>query len=103
MNKSEIYKKAVQQWGKPMQIIMALEEMAELSKELTKNLRGKENDLQVCEEIADVEIMMEQLRVIFNKYKGKDNAIDMEKETKLCRLKGLIEANPTAKDVVEGR
>jgi len=97
----EIYKKAVKQWGKPMQIIMALEEMSELTKELTKNLRGKDNTIQVCEEIADVEIMLEQLKVIFDNKQWKDGTtVEIAKREKLKRLADMVQRNVNAKDVV---
>ncbi len=59
-----------------------MEEMAELTKELSKNIRGQDNDLGIAEEIADVEIMLEQLKVIF------DIRTDVEtvKQEKLIRL-----------------
>lgn len=101
MNKQKVYEMAVKQWGKPMQIIMALEEMSELTKELTKNLRGKENIIQVCEEIADVEIMLEQLKVIFDKKQWKDGTtVEIAKQTKLARLAGMVQRDDSAKDVV---
>jgi len=101
MNPKEIYEKALKQWGKPMQVVMAIEEMSELTKELTKNLRGKENIIQVCEEIADVEIMLEQLKVIFDTVQWKDGkTVELAKETKLKRLEGMVQRNDSAKDVV---
>ena len=40
--------------------------MAELQKELSKLLRGNSNLKAITEEIADVEIMLEQLKIIFD-------------------------------------
>lgn len=40
------------------------EEMAELQKELCKHARGKENRAQIAEEIADVQIMLEQMELL---------------------------------------
>lgn len=57
---------AVAAFGKTSQIIVCMEEMAELAKELSKNLRGRDNDLAIAEEVADVEIMLEQLKLIFD-------------------------------------
>lgn len=45
---------------------MAIEEMSELTKELTKAIRGQEYKEAIAEEIADVRIMLEQLELIFD-------------------------------------
>lgn len=60
-----VCQRAVDTYGKEAQLIICMEEMAELTKELSKNLRGQENRQSVAEEIADVEIMLEQLKLIF--------------------------------------
>ena len=86
MRPEQIYRKAFYLWGKPAQILMAIEEMAELMKELMKATRGKENKEEIAEEIADVQIMIEQLTLIF------DCADDVAlfKIKKLERLKELV-------------
>ena len=61
----DTYAEAVRAYGKQSQLVMAMEEMSELTKELSKNLRGADNAKALAEEIADVEIMLEQLKVIF--------------------------------------
>ena len=38
--------------------------LAELQKELCKHARGKENRAQIAEEIADVQIMLEQMELL---------------------------------------
>ena len=43
------------------QIIVAIEELSELQKELTKSLRDKIDKEHLTEEIADVKIMLEQV------------------------------------------
>ena len=63
-----IYEMAITKYSQMNQIIKAVEEMSELTKELCKLLV---NDLKysiegIAEEIADVTIMMEQLRLIFD-------------------------------------
>jgi len=61
----ELYLRAIDLWGRDAQIIMAIEEMAELTDKLTKFLRGREVSLNgIAEEIADVRIMLEQLDII---------------------------------------
>ena len=65
ITKREIYEMAIDQWGAAAQMLMAIEEMAELVKEICKVFRGRKDIRHIAEEQADVEIMMEQLRIIF--------------------------------------
>lgn len=63
-----IYEAAVKRWGDKAQILMAVEEMAELTKALLKYIRyGARPEVleAIAEERADVEIMLNQLHVIF--------------------------------------
>ena len=62
----EILKKAIDTYGTEMQLVVACEELSELQKEICKSLRGRDNLPAIAEEIADVEIMLEQLKIIFN-------------------------------------
>lgn len=78
----DVYSEAVRIYGKHSQLIMSMEEMAELSKELSKNIRGEHNADALAEEMADVEIMLEQLKIIF----GNRAAVDIKKSMKLQRL-----------------
>lgn len=48
-----------------IQEIICIEELAELQKELTKHLRGKENWDHIVEEIADVQLMIYQMQHYF--------------------------------------
>jgi hypothetical protein len=82
-----IYESALSLWGEEAQLKMAIEEMAELIVKLVKLGRFKNGSeiSQVIEEIADVEIMMAQLRLIF----GGDS-IDEVKKRKLARLFELV-------------
>lgn len=56
-----LYKKAIEKWGAEAQTLMVFEEMAELQKELCKHARGNENRTAIANEIADVQIMLEQM------------------------------------------
>lgn len=83
-----LYERAISQWGYKAQLAMALEEIIELSFELIKFMR-KENDWRserIEDEVADVEIMMAQLRLIFN-----TENISRIKAKKLRRLQGRLE------------
>ena len=65
MEEQEIYERALDKWGIRAQTMMVFEEMAELQKEICKNWRGANNADQIAEEIADVEIMLAQLKMIY--------------------------------------
>lgn len=47
------------------QIVIAMEELSELTKELSKVLRGRGDRTAIIEEIADVQIVMNMLQMIF--------------------------------------
>ena len=64
MKANEIYRKALDTYGAEAQTLMAMEEMAELQKELCKHARGKDNRLEIAEEIADVWIMLNQMAML---------------------------------------
>lgn len=61
-----LFKKALCDFGTDAQITMVFEEMSELQKELCKRLRGKDNVNDIAEKIADVEIMLDQMKLLFN-------------------------------------
>ena len=86
----KILEKALDTYGSQAQITMVFEEMSELRKELCKYLRGK-NDSEtiehVAEEIADVEIMLEQMKLLF----GIDDDVADYREEKILRLKWRLE------------
>lgn len=62
----EICRAALETFGKSSQMQVAIEEMSELTKELCKNGRGQENATHIAEEIADVQIMLWQMVMLFN-------------------------------------
>jgi len=57
---------AVATFGEEPQLNVAIEELSELQKEICKRRRGMENKEHLAEEIADVEIMLEQMKLMFN-------------------------------------
>ena len=72
------------------QLIVAIEELAELQKELTKTLRGHQNTQHILEEIVDVEIMLEQLKLLFSL---SQEDINIQKELKLKRVEQRLKQN----------
>lgn len=90
MNEKTIYQMALANWGEKSQVNMAIEECAELIKVLVKYGRkiNSSSDVDVQSEIADVQIMLNQLKIIFD-----ENAIEKIKTKKLKRLVKLIREN----------
>ena len=83
----KVIREVIQRNGKEKQVYIAIEEMAELTKELIKDKRGFDNHEQIVEEIADVEIMMQQLCLIF---KCSNDVVSMRRK-KIERLKTRLE------------
>lgn len=86
IDKKVVYKGAIDKWGEESQIIILFEEMAELQKELSKNLRGNENIKDIAEEIADVEIMLEQMKLLYD----IEQLVEEYKEAKIHRLRERV-------------
>jgi len=88
MNEEEIYQKALDKWRIESQIKVAVEEMAELTVELMKygrKINGSTVE-DITKEIADVEIMLSQLKVYF----GNKEKVENLKKLKLERLEELL-------------
>ena len=67
INEEKLYKRALADWGKEAQMLMVVEEMSELTKEILKNInRKKDNIAEIIEEAADVEIMLGQLKCCYD-------------------------------------
>ena len=78
-----VCKKAIDTFGVANQQLKAVEEMGELIQAIAKALIGKEHNVE--EEIADVEIMLTQLKIMYDLKK-----IEEWKEFKINRLKGVV-------------
>jgi len=86
-----LLKKAVDTWGQSLQLVMALEETAELQKEVCKIIRGDWSSSRMdslASEIADVSLVLEQL--IF--MTGTAAKVELEKNIKLNRLSKRLDA-----------
>lgn len=66
-------------YGHEPQKMMLLEEMAELQKEICKDMRGKPNQNAITEEVADVLIMLEQIQMMYHISETKLHKITNEK------------------------
>ena len=98
-----ILKEAINTFGISNQIDVAVEEMSELTKELCKiNRHLRENMIELykedynalCEEMADVIIMLEQLKLIFS------NEVEVEHymDKKINRLMNRLQERYRKKD-----
>lgn len=77
-----VYEAAKLHWGESKQVIAAAEEFSEASAAMCRHALGKARDVQtVITELADAEIMCEQMRLYFD-----GAAIDKEKDSKIHRL-----------------
>lgn len=91
MTSKETMYKAINTYGVENQMIKTVEELSELSQALCKILTSKFTDdnseifENIYEEMADVEIMLEQCKMIFTKVKIK---LTITKIKKLKDLKG---------------
>ena len=65
MNEKEILKSALSLYGSTAQTVVAIEELSELQKELCKSLRTGADRPHIAEEIADVQIMLEQMMMLY--------------------------------------
>lgn len=83
----KIVENAINHYGIFLQKLVAIEEMAELIKEIVKSFRGEKNRENIVEEIADVEIMMQQLSLIHD---CTFDVVEMRRK-KIERLKTRLE------------
>lgn len=80
MSDNEILITAIRTFGEQHQECLAAEECAELIQAINHKHRGREHN--IAEEIADVEIMLEQLKIINN---CRDEVVEIHKQ-KIERL-----------------
>ena len=85
-DRKNVYQAALRKWGVDLQTMMAVEEMSELTKEICKIKRGKMDLDALADEIADVTIMLEQLREIY----GLNDAVCDHMDAKILRLQSRV-------------
>ena len=84
----EICQQAIEKYGEKHQEIKAIEELSELTKALCKYFECTDKRMEpiildsIDEEMADVEIMMQQLRLIFR----NEEQIEARHKEKIDRL-----------------
>ena len=77
----ETCKSIANHYGREHQVLIAIEEMSELTKELCKYFRRYDRKKEIIEEVADAQIMIEQLIELF----GINNEVDRMVDYKLNR------------------
>jgi len=82
---NDVYNAAIDEWGEELQVDKSIEELSELTRELSRWHLGYTNQDEICEEIADVQIMCEQLELLFD-----ESRIEEHRERKLKRLRERI-------------
>ena len=87
----EIYKENIRQTGEDKMLIKAIEEMSELIQVLCKSLCGDERHPHIAEELTDVEIMLEQLHIIFEeRHEDFKTECEVARRYKLDRQKKRV-------------
>lgn len=81
-----VYRRAIDTYGEDAQLWMVIEEMSELAKEICKFQRGKRCPADIADEIADVQIMLEQATMIF----GVDYMVRERINAKIERLRERV-------------
>lgn len=84
----ETLKDAIERYGTPAQLDMAIEECSELINAIEKFRRGRVEVKDVVTEIADVQIMCAQLEIIFG---GSSKIVEMERARKMDRLRTRLD------------
>ena len=83
-----ICKRALETWGETPQMLMVVEEMSELTKEILKNINRKFDNIEaISEETADVEIMLEQLKENYH----IAEKVEAYKQQKLNRIEHYLD------------
>ena len=85
LENNKTLKRAIEVWGEDLQFDMVIEECSELIASICHYKRHRNNKIDVASEIADVEIMCDQLRLIIG-----DDIIESQKKHKMERLKNRL-------------
>ena len=89
----ETLMKAIDTYGRDLQLNQVIQECAELIQACSKTIqKGTTNDKNMLEEVADVYIMLEQLKIMFKFL--TEEAIQKVIDEKIKRLKERLEKVP---------
>jgi phosphotransacetylase len=90
--RAKTYINAMIAYGEEVQIIKALEELAECQQAICKAIMGGDQE-HLAEEIADATIMLEQMRIIFPINERVCEYMDAKVQRLDDRLKGKVGEN----------
>lgn len=94
MDCREIEKKIIQTYGIQSQSLVACEEFGELIQAISKTVRGGYGTDNLVEEMADSEIMMEQLAIFYGIDRKRIDEVKRYKlERQIKRIEDVKEAN----------
>lgn len=85
--RSQVYTDALECWGTNFQKSMFHEEVGEVLTAMSHEYRGRCSKILVLEELADLQIMLNQMVVLY----GTDDEFKQVLDTKLSRLVERIE------------
>ena len=85
-NQIETCKSIANHYGKEHQVLIAIEEMSELTKELCKYFRRYDRKKEIIEEVADAQIMLEQLIELFDINNEVDRMVDYKLNRQIRRM-----------------
>lgn len=85
-NQIETCKSIANHYGKEHQVLIAIEEMSELTKELCKYFRRFDRKKEIVEEVADAQIMLEQLIELFGISDEVDRMVDYKLNRQIRRM-----------------
>lgn len=95
METKELYQSAIAHYGEEKQLVKAMKEAAEFIQATAKYIAKPtdKNRDRMIEEMADLEIMLEQTKMILKpdwNYYGIENCVSIVKDSKLARLQTRI-------------
>lgn len=97
-NDRAILKQAIETYGAEAQLNVAIEEFAELTKEICKHKRYMDNTKAIIEEMADCYIMLEQMKMIFGL---GSTVISDAMDKKIKRIESRLTDHPAEKGGVQ--
>lgn len=86
MDERKILGRAISFYGSEIQMVVAVEELSELQKELCKSLRQEPDVQHIAEEIADVQIMLEQMMMLYDCHES----VEVWRHSKVARLRDRL-------------
>lgn len=88
---NSVLRAAIDVWGANFQMDMAVEEVGEFLVALQHWKRDRVQNVHVCEEIADVLIVMQEMALIFG-----PEVVETIKREKMARLRRRVDESRTA-------